>query len=1393
MLQKELIESLNAYWKEHKIFQKSLDQRSEKFQSVTYDGPPFASGTPHFGHGLVGSMKDTVLRYKTMKGYKVNRDRWWDCHGLPVEKFVEKLLGIDGKRDIEDKIGVEKFIEECRASVSNTSDERRTFGDLIGRRADMDHAYYTMDLNFMESVIRVFQNMYQQNLVYKWFNVQWMCPSCATSLSNSEVNDGYKDRQDPAITIKFPIYNTDKEILQKFETTSDGYIHVVDCALKRENKFFMLYHKKWQKYVFPGGKIDKGHTLENTVKKELNEELGIEVTGVKNLWSFKEIMPYGLFNLNIIDVEFTGEPENKEPEKHTHTIRAEIIPSDNKLGFAVKIENTIVDDDFEIMNQFYDLYIYQKNIAQQVTEIQWQERANMNVLAWTTTPRTLPSNMFLAVGKHIHYFIVFDKNSKEYYVIAENLMKQYYKDDTEYVLINIIQGETLVGRTYEPLFQHINNSKIASKYKEQFFKIIAGEFVSTEDGTGIVHIAPAFGVEDYNAVAQFLPRDDSKNWLFLPVNDYGEFTDEVPEWKGTRVYDANKDIIQRLKEEGKLIGQRSYEHSYPHCRRCDTPLISKALTSRFIKEPSLTPITVPHAEEIGFVPEWIKKRFIDVVKTAPDRNLARNRYRGSPLPIRENTKNPEDKIVAGTLEEIYQRTRTWSQNLTKDIIIRHGETIYNETNTHDSYSKTQLNKKGLKQAKQVSKYLTSLKKDDRVIIVSPLSRTLQTILPFLEKKFPDTINEIQKKYQDIQKTYQDLWDQKKIQEYFKNQNTQKLFEINERLYVDFRGTDIILPERQDKEVLPWCTTKQPMDIRLTPEGECMNDVEARIQSYTKEINQKFQGKTIVTITHKDSVVFMHKTFKDFDYLTKKHEHNPINGQIAIRYRDNNRNMEMDLHKPYVDSYRFKKGSKEYRRIPEVMDCWFESGSMPFGQCGYTWQTEGPRKKDKGLSPRPTSLVTGRKPLIYPADFIMEWLDQTRGRFRGMHVVGNAIMKKNSFNNVIINGLVLAEDGKKMAKKLKNYPDPEYLFGKYGTDAYRLYLLSSPGVRAEAVRFSEKWVEQIYKDFTASILNAYKFFETYANVDKWTTENTSLYFMRHAKANGLLLDHPLAEEGIQAMKDPKFIENVLRIHPDIIYASPSLRTMQTAEEVAKIMKEYRGKKVKIKKEEKLRSGEGMDTIGVYKKLVKKWQGQNILIISHDVNFKELRPTLYNTEASLNKLEAIKLPTYSIDNELDKWILAELHNLGLQVEQEMDKYLLDTSAKLVLGFIEKLNNRFIRRSRRRFRASGMDKDKRSAFNTLFEVLQSYLKICASFAPFVSEHIYLELQKFIRPNPSIPSNLSIHLEHLPVYSQQYVDKQLLEEIEVVRRIISLGLFIRSKNKIAVKQPLANMKIRM
>lgn len=193
-----------------------------------------------------------------------------------------------------------------------------------------------------------------------------------------------------------------------------------------------------------------------------------------------------------------------------------------------------------------------------------------------------------------------------------------------------------------------------------------------------------------------------------------------------------------------------------------------------------------------------------------------------------------------------------------------------------------------------------------MIVITPLSRSLQTVFPFLEKKFPESISDIQKKYQEIQKIYQDLWNQKKIQNYLKDPRTQKLFEINERLYVDFRTTDLILPELQDQPFPVHLSVSKPTNEKLTPEGECIDDVISRCKEYTFEMNKKFATKTIVSVTHRDSVVIMHQTFKYFDYLTKKHEHNPKNGQIAVRYRDNDRNMEMDLHKPYVDNYRFKK-------------------------------------------------------------------------------------------------------------------------------------------------------------------------------------------------------------------------------------------------------------------------------------------------------------------------------------------------------------------------------------------------------------------------------------------------------------------------------------------------------
>jgi len=1342
------------------------------FQSSTYDWPPFASGTPHFWHWLTSSMKDAILRYKTMKWYKVNRERWWDCHGLPVEKAVEWFLGIDGKKDIEEKLGVEKFTEECRKYVSSTSDERITFVDNLWRWADMDHAYYTMDLDFMESVLWSFKNMYDQNLVYKGFKVQWYCPSCATSLSNSEVNEWYQDRQDPAITIKFKVSN---EPDWKHETTEDWFIEVVDCVLKKDNKFFMLYHKKGQKYVFPGWKIDKWDSLEKTVKKELKEEVGIDVKNINNLWSFKEIMPHWLFNLNVIDIEYSGEPQNLETEKHTHSVWAEIIESDNSIGFAVKIDGTIIDDEYEITHQFYDLYIYHHKIAQWIKELQEKWKAEVNILAWTTTPWTLPWNSFLAVGKHIEYVMVFDKNSKEYYVLAKTLLKQYYKSEQEYFLVNTFKWEHIIWCSYEPILPYIKKA-LPDNYKDKFCKVIPGDFVSTEDGTWIVHIAPSFWVEDFEAVAEFLPREDAKNWLFLPVNDYWEFTDEVSEYKWTRVYDANKYIIARLKSEWKLILQKSYSHSYPHCRRCDTPLISKALTSWFIKEPELTKITVPNAENIWFVPSTIKNRFSDVLSSAPDWNLARNRYRWSPIPVWENQSNPEDKIVIWTLDELYKNTISWSKNITRNIFIRHAKTDYNEKKLCDSFGKPLLSEEWTKQATDLREKLNKYTEESAnlIFVLSPLQRALLTIEPtLLEVYWEEKLKEIKINYYKQIEHYQKIWNDEKIIDYVHDSKNQTIFDIWNNIYIDYRITDHLSPDIQDKfcdcSSLNWYDREKP----ISEKWENVSQMLERTQKCVKDWNLNHPTKTIIYVAHNDTLAMCRNAFLLKDYHLHRKELLLQNTEFWVHYWDNTYNKQVDLHKPYVDNYWFEKNWNIYKRILEVMDCRFESWAMPFGQANYLWNQ--------------TYSTKWAKQFLYPADFIIEWLDQTRWRFRTMHVVWNAVMKQNSFNNVIINWLVLAEDWRKMSKKLKNYPDPKYIFEKYGSDAYRMYLLSSPAVKAEPVRFSEKGVDQIYKDFTSALTNAYKFFETYARVDNFNHTTPNIYLIRHDQAeswdNGKLTAQWEAE-----LHQPDFIEKTLRIDSDIIICSWFLRAQQTAENIKKTMMSYRKKDVQIIIDGRLWNDWILD---FYQETIKQYPQKNILLVSHQPQIDLLWQNIYSTKEKLHlkNWESIQLPTYIITNELDKWIIAAINDTAQEIEKAMNWYQLDMWAKAALWFIDKLNNWYIRRSRRRFWASGMDQDKYAAYMTLYNVLLHYLKLCAPFAPFITEYLFLKLQSFVEKQ----SKESIHLTHLPLRSEHYINNDLLNEITKVRRIISLGLFIRSKNKIAIKQPLQKIELQI
>ena len=659
----KLEEEVLRFWKEHDTFKKSLDLRRKASEFVFYDGPPFATGLPHYGHLLAGTIKDIVPRYQTMRGHYVERRFGWDCHGLPVEFEMEQELKISGKRDIE-KMGVDVFNEKCRGIVLRYTREWRDIVNRMGRWVDFDNDYKTMDLRYMESIWWVFRSLWDKGLIYEGSKILPYCPRCSTPLSNFETNQGYEDVQDPAITVRF-----------KVEGSPDTYI-----------------------------------------------------------------------------------------------------------------------------------------------------------LAWTTTPWTLPSNLALAVGPSLRYVKV--RDGKDVYLLAKDRLAVYYHKEGEFEVVEELDGTQLVGMKYEPLFPYF-----ASLRDEGAFRVCAADFVSTEDGTGVVHIAPGFGEDDHRlGQAEKLPA-------VCPVDEEGRFTEPVSDYAGREVKEADADIMKRLKAEGKLVHRSTIQHSYPHCWRCDAPLIYRAISTWFVRVEQIRDRIVAANAQTAWVPEHLRDgRFGKWLEGARDWAISRNRYWGAPLPVWRNKQG--EMLCVGSAAEL----------------------------------------------------------------------------------------------------------------------------------------------------------------------------------------EALSGRKV-----------------------------------------------SDLHKHFVDAIEIpaKNGGDPLRRIPEVLDCWFESGSMPYAQSHYPFENKAHFEAH------------------FPADFIAEGLDQTRGWFYTLMVLSTALFEKPAFRNVIVNGLVLAEDGRKMSKRLKNYPDPVYMLNEYGADALRLYMIHSPVVRAENLCFSEEGVKHALRHLLIPWWNAYSFFVTYARVDNWEPATRNL--------------------------------------------------------------------------------------------------------------------------------------------------------------------------------------------------------------------------------------------------------------------------------------------------------------
>lgn len=675
-------EEILKFWEENDVFKKSIKNRENAEEFVLFDGPPFATGLPHFGHFVPGTIKDIIPRYKTMKGYKVPRRFGWDCHGLPVENLIEKELSLNSKTDIE-KYGVARFNEECRKSVLRYVAEWKKTITRLGRWVDFEKDYKTMNPDYMESIWHVVKSLFEKNLIYAGHYILPYCPRCSTVLSNHELSmDGYKNVQDPAITVKFKI---------------------------------------------------------------------------------------------------TGALKNSKTCYHD-------LP-----------ENTFF-------------------------------------IVWTTTPWTLPSNLGLAVGADFDYILI-EENNSHYILLAsrlEAIFPHKKEDEPSYKLLKTLKGSELEGLLYEPIFPYFSHLKADNEGRAKdgsvgAFRVMCGSFVTQEDGTGVVHMAPGFG-EDDNALckAYALPT-------ICPIDAECKFTKEVPEYEGVFVKTADKEIIERLKNEGKLFKRDTILHSYPHCWRCSSPLIYRAVESWFVKVTDIKKTMLRVNEDIHWQPSHIKNgRFGKWLEGARDWAISRNRYWGCPIPI-------------------------------------------------------------------------------------------------------------------------------------------------------------------------W---------------RCKECGELHCVGSRKEL-EELSGKKIE-----------------------------------------------DLHKHFVDDITFpcKKCGSSMQRISEVLDCWFESGAMPYAQNHYPFENKEEFEKK------------------FPADFIAEGLDQTRGWFYTLTVLSSALFESKAFKACVVSGLVLAKDGKKMSKSLRNYTDPNVVVDSFGADALRLFLVNSNVVKAEDLKYSDDGIKDVLKSIIIPFWNSYSFYVTYANID-----------------------------------------------------------------------------------------------------------------------------------------------------------------------------------------------------------------------------------------------------------------------------------------------------------------------